>query len=51
LLLFALAASCLLPERIGPAKTEALLLSGRSMGADEGLTAFVERRQAKWENY
>jgi len=38
LAVFAPAASCLLPERIGQAKAEDLLLSGRSMGADEALT-------------
>jgi cyclohexa-1,5-dienecarbonyl-CoA hydratase len=32
---FAPAASCLLPERIGLAQAEDLLLSGRSIGADE----------------
>jgi cyclohexa-1,5-dienecarbonyl-CoA hydratase len=37
LAVFAPAASCLLPERIGQAKAEDLLLSGRSMGADEAL--------------
>jgi cyclohexa-1,5-dienecarbonyl-CoA hydratase len=31
------AASCLLPERIGPAAAEDLLLSGRSIGAEEAL--------------
>jgi cyclohexa-1,5-dienecarbonyl-CoA hydratase len=34
---FAPAASCLLPERIGPAAAEELLLSGRSAGAEEAL--------------
>lgn len=34
---FAPAASCLLPERIGPAAAEDLLLSGRSVGAEEAL--------------
>jgi cyclohexa-1,5-dienecarbonyl-CoA hydratase len=34
---FAPAASCLLPERIGPAAAEELLLSGRSVDADEAL--------------
>lgn len=34
---FAPAASCLLPERIGLAAAEDLLLSGRSIGADEAL--------------
>jgi cyclohexa-1,5-dienecarbonyl-CoA hydratase len=34
---FAPAASCLLPERIGPAAAEELLLSGRSVGAEEAL--------------
>ncbi|MCK4509902.1 MAG: cyclohexa-1,5-dienecarbonyl-CoA hydratase [Desulfuromonadales bacterium] len=38
LAVFAPAASCLLPERIGQAKAEDLLLSGRSMGAGEALT-------------
>ncbi len=37
LAVFAPAASCLLPERIGQAKAEDLLFSGRSMGADEAL--------------
>jgi len=37
LAVFAPAASCFLPERIGQAKAEDLLLSGRSMGADEAL--------------
>ncbi len=37
LAVFAPAASCLLPERIGQAKAEDLLLSGRSMGAEEAL--------------
>ncbi len=39
LAVFAPAASCLLPERIGQAKAEDLLFSGRSMGADEALAA------------
>ncbi|HET9596877.1 MAG TPA: cyclohexa-1,5-dienecarbonyl-CoA hydratase [Anaeromyxobacteraceae bacterium] len=34
---FAPAASCLLPERIGPAAAEELLLSGRSVDAQEAL--------------
>jgi cyclohexa-1,5-dienecarbonyl-CoA hydratase len=34
---FAPAASCLLPERIGPLAAEELLLSGRSVDADEAL--------------
>lgn len=34
---FAPAASCLLPERLGPAAAEDLLLSGRSVGAEEAL--------------
>ncbi|MGK2906335.1 MAG: cyclohexa-1,5-dienecarbonyl-CoA hydratase [Desulfuromonadales bacterium] len=34
---FAPAASCLLPERIGQAKAEDLLVSGRSMDAEEAL--------------
>ncbi len=37
LAVFAPAASCLLPERIGQAKAEELLFSGRSMSADEAL--------------
>ena len=37
LAVFAPAASCLLPERIGQAKAEDLLFSGRSMGAEEAL--------------
>jgi cyclohexa-1,5-dienecarbonyl-CoA hydratase len=37
LAVFAPAASCLLPERIGQAKAEDLLFSGRSMSADEAL--------------
>lgn len=37
LAVFAPAGSCLLPERIGQAKAEDLLLSGRSMAADEAL--------------
>ena len=32
---FAPAASCLLPERIGPSRAEDLLFSGRSIGAEE----------------
>ena len=39
LAVFAPAASCLLPERIGQAKAEDLLFSGRSMGADEALAS------------
>jgi cyclohexa-1,5-dienecarbonyl-CoA hydratase len=39
LAVFAPAASCLLPERLGQAKAEDLLLSGRSMGAEEALAA------------
>ncbi|MCF6178290.1 MAG: cyclohexa-1,5-dienecarbonyl-CoA hydratase [Geopsychrobacter sp.] len=39
LAVFAPAASCLLPERIGQAKAEDLLLSGRSMGAEEALSS------------
>lgn len=35
---FAPAASCLLPARIGQARAEDLLYSGRSVGADEALT-------------
>lgn len=38
LAVFAPAASCLLPERIGQAKAEDLLYSGRSIGAEESLT-------------
>ncbi len=38
LAVFAPAASCLLPERIGQARAEDLLLSGRSMGAEEALS-------------
>ncbi len=38
LAVFAPAASCLLPERIGQARAEDLLLSGRSMDADEALS-------------
>lgn len=34
---FAPAASCLLPERIGPAAAEDLLYTGRSVGAEEAL--------------
>ncbi|ORJ59255.1 cyclohexa-1,5-dienecarbonyl-CoA hydratase [Geothermobacter hydrogeniphilus] len=37
LAVFAPAASCLLPERIGQAKAEDLLFSGRSMAAEEAL--------------
>jgi cyclohexa-1,5-dienecarbonyl-CoA hydratase len=37
LAVFAPAASCLLPERIGQAKAEDLLYSGRSIGAEEAL--------------
>ena len=36
---FAPAASCLLPERIGQQAAEDLLLSGRSLGAEEALAA------------
>jgi cyclohexa-1,5-dienecarbonyl-CoA hydratase len=48
---FAPAASCLLPERIGPAAAEDLLLSGRSVGAEEALrlglvTAVVDDPEA-----
>jgi len=39
LAVFAPAASCLLPERIGQAKAEDLLYSGRSMGAEEALAS------------
>lgn len=39
LAVFAPAASCLLPERIGQAKAEDLLFSGRSMAAGEALAA------------
>ncbi len=39
LAVFAPAASCLLPERIGQAKAEDLLLSGRSMSAEEALSS------------
>ena len=39
LAVFAPAASCLLPERIGQARAEDLLFSGRSMGAVEALAA------------
>jgi cyclohexa-1,5-dienecarbonyl-CoA hydratase len=35
LAVFAPAASCLLPERIGPSRAEDLLYSGRSIGAEE----------------
>jgi cyclohexa-1,5-dienecarbonyl-CoA hydratase len=35
LAVFAPAASCLLPERIGPSRAEDLLFSGRSIGAEE----------------
>jgi cyclohexa-1,5-dienecarbonyl-CoA hydratase len=37
LAVFAPAGSCLLPERIGQARAEDMLLSGRSLGADEAL--------------
>lgn len=37
LAVFAPAASCLLPERIGQARAEDLLFSGRSIGAEEAL--------------
>ncbi|GAB4246023.1 MAG: enoyl-CoA hydratase-related protein [Deltaproteobacteria bacterium] len=37
LAVFAPAASCLLPERIGQARAEDLLFSGRSVGAEEAL--------------
>lgn len=48
---FAPAASCLLPERIGQAAAEELLLSGRSVGAQEALalglaTAIADDAQA-----
>lgn len=44
LAVFAPAASCLLPERIGQAKAEDLLLSGRSMSAQEAMeTGLVDR--------
>lgn len=44
LAVFAPAASCLLPERIGQARAEDLLLSGRSMGAEEALaTGLIDR--------
>lgn len=39
LAVFAPAASCLLPERIGQVKAEDLLYSGRSMGAEEALAS------------
>lgn len=39
LAVFAPAASCLLPERIGQARAEDLLFSGRSMGAEEALAS------------
>lgn len=39
LAVFAPAASCLLPERIGQARAEELLLSGRSMDAEEALAS------------
>ena len=46
LAVFAPAASCLLPERVGRARAEDLLLSGRSVGAAEalsiGLVDFVD---------
>ena len=35
LAVFAPAASCLLPEKIGPSRAEDLLFSGRSIGAEE----------------
>ncbi|HEY5599026.1 MAG TPA: cyclohexa-1,5-dienecarbonyl-CoA hydratase, partial [Kiloniellales bacterium] len=38
LAVFAPAASCLLPERIGQARAEDLLFSGRSLSADEALS-------------
>ncbi|EME69957.1 Cyclohexa-1,5-dienecarbonyl-CoA hydratase [Paramagnetospirillum caucaseum] len=41
---FAPAASCLLPERIGPAAAEDLLYTGRSVGADEALRMGVVDR-------
>jgi len=37
LAVFAPAASCLLPQRIGPARSEDLLLSGRSVSSEEAL--------------
>jgi cyclohexa-1,5-dienecarbonyl-CoA hydratase len=40
------AASCLLPEKIGQGRAEDLLLSGRSMSADEALTAGLVREIA-----
>ena len=40
------AASCLLPEKIGQARAEDLLLSGRSMSADESLTSGLVREIA-----
>ncbi|WP_020678313.1 cyclohexa-1,5-dienecarbonyl-CoA hydratase [Geopsychrobacter electrodiphilus] len=44
LAVFAPAASCLLPERMGQAHAEDLLFSGRSMGAEEALaTGLVDR--------
>lgn len=46
LAVFAPAASCLLPERIGQAKAEDLLFSGRSMSADEALNAGLVDRLA-----
>ena len=43
---FAPAASCLLPERIGLARAEDLLFSGRSLDAGEALTAGLVREIA-----
>ncbi len=43
---FAPAASCLLPERIGPAAAEDLLYTGRSVGADEALRMGLADRVA-----
>ncbi|MBM3567845.1 MAG: cyclohexa-1,5-dienecarbonyl-CoA hydratase [Alphaproteobacteria bacterium] len=53
---FAPAASCLLPERIGPAAAEDLLLSGRSIGAAEAatlglVTAVAEDPEAAARDY
>jgi cyclohexa-1,5-dienecarbonyl-CoA hydratase len=46
LAVFAPAASCLLPERIGQSKAEDLLFSGRSMGAEEALASGLIDRLA-----